>query len=126
MFGSLLLTVMLMTACASTNNGGVTDASSQSANTYDRVIEVANPVSLAHLVGRAPGVSLDFSRGIPKVRGRLPLYVVDGVRLGRNYYAAARSVNIHDVKSVQVLRRPSETLIYGREGSGGVIVINTF
>ena len=67
MFGSLLLTVMLLTACASTNNGGVTDASSQSANTYDRVIEVANPVSLAHLVARAPGVSLDFSRGIPKV-----------------------------------------------------------
>ena len=71
-------------------------------------------------------MSLDFKRGIPKNRGGFPLYVVDGVQLGKSYYSAASSVNINDIKSVEVLKSPSETLIYGRSGSSGVILINTF
>ena len=93
-FGSLFLAVLFLTACASTNNEGLTKEEKRISSS---IIEAPNPVSLAQLVSRAPGVSLDFRRGIPKIRGGLPLYVVNGVRLGQNYYAAANTVNINHV-----------------------------
>ena len=113
-----------LTACATTKNDGLAK-DGQSTSNDSRVIEVPNPVSLAQLVSRAPGVSLDFRRGIPKIRGGFPLYVVNGVRLGRNYYSAASSINVNNIKSVEVLKSQTETLIYGRDGANGVIVINT-
>ena len=131
---SLFLIAVFMTACASTNNKAITQQPDSIENTADDqqlastdkdLIRVNNPRSLALLLARAPGVFLDFRSGIPKIRGGFPLYVVNGVRLGKNYSSVAQSVNIDDVRSVQVLKSPSETLIYGRSGTNGVIIIKT-
>lgn len=53
-----------------------------------------------------------------------PLFVVDG-----NPIEGSRStlswLNPHDVETVQALKDPSETAIYGVRGANGVIVITT-
>ncbi len=59
------------------------------------------------------------------IRGRIPLYVVDGIPIGHSYFEANNAVSVFDIDYVEVLKDPTETAIYGRRGSNGVIVINT-
>lgn len=58
-------------------------------------------------------------RGINSLTGADPLYVVDGTPTDINY------VNMDDVESINVLKGPSATALYGNRASGGVIVITT-
>jgi len=53
-----------------------------------------------------------------------PLFVVDGVTIdgGRTTLSW---LDPHDVESIQALKDPSQTAIYGVRGSNGVIVIKT-
>lgn len=60
-------------------------------------------------------------RGIGSINANSPLYVVDGVALQGNI----NSINPNDISSVQVLKDPSQTAMYGVRGANGVIVINT-
>ena len=59
------------------------------------------------------------------IRGRLPLFVVDGVSVGFSYQQVEHLVNVNDIASVEVLKGPSDTALYGRQGANGVIVIRT-
>lgn len=59
--------------------------------------------------------------GIGSINANSPLYVVDGVPLQGNI----NSINPNDVESVQVLKDPAETAMYGVRGANGVIVIKT-
>ncbi|MEM1120083.1 MAG: TonB-dependent receptor plug domain-containing protein [Bacteroidota bacterium] len=118
-----LLVAFLMTACATTQPRSLAEQTNRQED--QRVIEVNNPITLSDLLVRAPGVTFDIYTGIPKVRGGYPLYVLDGIRLGRNYNRVVNSINVQEIKSVEVLRNVSETMIYGREGASGVILINT-
>ena len=38
---------------------------------------------------------------------------------------ALKGINPHDIQSIQVLKDPSETTVYGVRGANGVIVITT-
>lgn len=117
------IVALLMTACATTNQTVKADKPRD-----QREIVVQNPMTLADILTRVPGVFVD-ERGAGtrvSVRGGAPLYVVDGVRIGRNYASAAHAVNVNDIVSVEVLKSPSETIIYGREASNGVVLIRTF
>lgn len=60
-------------------------------------------------------------RGIGSINANGPLYVVDGVPLQGNI----NTINPNDVSSVQVLKDPSQTALYGVRGANGVIIINT-
>ncbi len=60
-------------------------------------------------------------RGIGSINANSPLYVVDGVALQGNI----NSINPNDIASVQVLKDPSQTALYGVRGANGVIVIST-
>ncbi len=61
-------------------------------------------------------------RGIGTINGdAAPLYVVDGVKVGRD----ANFVNPSDIESIEVLKDASATAIYGSEGANGVIMITT-
>ena len=51
--------------------------------------------------------------------GSEPLYVVDGV------ITSANSVNMDDVESVNVLKGPAATALYGSRGGNGAIIITT-
>jgi TonB-dependent SusC/RagA subfamily outer membrane receptor len=59
--------------------------------------------------------------GIGSINANSPLYVVDGVPLQGNI----NSINPNDVESVQVLKDPAQTALYGVRGANGVILITT-
>jgi len=115
-----LLSVALfsLAACSTTSDLGRSDRMDRDA------IEIDNPLDLKDFLVRA-GVSFDFNTGVPLIRGGEPLYVVDGVRLGHNYYSVARSINVNDIQSVEVIKNAGQGLIYGRDSGNGVIVIKT-
>jgi TonB-dependent SusC/RagA subfamily outer membrane receptor len=60
-------------------------------------------------------------RGIGSINANGPLYIVDDVPLNGNI----NSINPNDIESVNVLKDPSQTAIYGVRGANGVIVIKT-
>jgi len=59
--------------------------------------------------------------GIGSINANGPLYVVDGVPLQGNI----NSINPNDVASVQILKNPAQTALYGVRGANGVILIST-
>lgn len=86
------------------------------------------------LVGRVAGVRFfggsgaKFDAGSIVLRGtssldaqgNTPIYVVDGVIL-----SSAKSLNMDDVESVNVLKGPAATALYGSRGGDGAVIIKT-
>lgn len=99
------------------------------------------------LSGRLAGVQVTGSNGAPGASSRMiirgassigsnnqPLFVVDGVPIdnsnfgsgtGVDYGNAAASINPDDIESVNVLKGPSASALYGSRGANGVVVITT-
>jgi TonB-dependent SusC/RagA subfamily outer membrane receptor len=82
------------------------------------------------LQAKVPGVSVARAPdgGITiKIRGSQfdPLYVVDGVPMPPGPSGSLTGVNPYDIDSIEVLKDPAETAMYGIRGKYGVIVIKT-
>ena len=87
------------------------------------------------LMGRFPGVTVERTanggiavriRGTTSIRGsNAPLYVIDGVEIEPGPGGSLTGINPHDIASIQVLKDPAETALYGVRGANGVIVITT-
>ncbi len=60
-------------------------------------------------------------RGIGSINANSPLYIVDDVPFNGNI----NTINPNDIESVNVLKNPSQTAIYGVRGANGVVVIKT-
>lgn len=60
-------------------------------------------------------------RGIGSINANSPLYVIDDVP----YTGNINAINPNDIESVNVLKDPSQTAIYGVRGANGVILIKT-
>ncbi len=98
-------------------------------------ITVDNPnVSLAEYIGRLNGVRVTGSGASARiiVRGAdsstilsdpRPLFIVDGVNVGRDFSRVYSSVNVSSVNSVRVIHSSRATILHGHEGSNGVIEI---
>ena len=85
------------------------------------------------LVGKVAGVRFFGSSGATFDAGKIvlrgtssldaggsePIYVVDGV------ITSANSINMDDVESVNVLKGPAATALYGSRGGDGAIIIKT-
>ena len=54
-----------------------------------------------------------------------PLYVVDGTPFTPGWGGNLTGINPHDIESIEVLKYPIDTSLYGVRGSNGVIVITT-
>ena len=54
-----------------------------------------------------------------------PLYVIDDVPQPPARGGALKGLSPYDIESIQVLKEPSETALYGVRGANGVIVIRT-
>jgi TonB-dependent SusC/RagA subfamily outer membrane receptor len=54
-----------------------------------------------------------------------PLYVIDGVPISPGPNGALTGVNPYDIESIQVLKDPADTAMYGMRGANGVIVVTT-
>jgi TonB-dependent SusC/RagA subfamily outer membrane receptor len=65
-------------------------------------------------------------RGGSSIHGsNAPLYVVDGIPIQAGADGALTGINPYDIESIQVLKDPAETAMYGMRGANGVIVIRT-
>jgi len=114
--------------------------------TDGRDLNVAN-----YLTGKIAGVQVSLPasgvggsskviiRGISSLTGEnQPLYVVDGIPLdntkygegqvftnGRDFGDGIGNINPQDIESLNVLKGPNATALYGSRGSNGVILITT-
>ncbi len=88
-----------------------------------------NPVS--SLQGKVPGLTIVNNgtpgaaptvriRGVNSTNSSNPIYVVDGVVQTNIDY-----LNSGDIESIEVLKDPSSTAIFGIQGGNGVIVVTT-
>ena len=64
-------------------------------------------------------IVLRGTSGLTDAGGSEPIYVVDGI------IASANSINMDDVESVNVLKGPAATALYGARGGNGAIIITT-
>jgi len=85
------------------------------------------------LVGKMPGVQVQFTDGepgsAPKIiirgvgsitAGTGPLYVVDGMPVDN-----IDALNMKDIENINILKDASSTAIYGSRGANGVVIITT-
>ena len=101
------------------------------------------------LQGKVPGVTISSTTGGPgggfqvRVRGATsvnasnqPLYVVDGVPVAQGQFTdgftgqqtvnnALSNVDVGNIESIEVLKGPAATAIYGTRASNGVVLIQT-
>ena len=136
--GGLML-AGLLAGCASRNGGeplrpaGPRPGQMLTAEDIERYGNSNQPIERV-LAARFPGVTvLQMANGGVAVRIRgvssfmssnEPLYVVDGSPM-QTGPGGSLSLNAYDIASIEVLKDPSQTGIYGMRGANGVIVITT-
>jgi len=129
------LVVAVISGCA--HAGGTRQTSPSDAPTVTAEDIQRNPGQPIEQVlqGRFPGVEVSRSPdgGIAvRIRGASslsantqPLYVLDGIPIQAGPNGSLTGINPNDIESIQVLKDPAETAIYGMRGANGVIVIKT-
>ena len=128
---SLLIGVTLGCAHAGPPNpleGGSIVTSDDLARTPAESIENALMAKVPGIwVGRTSDGCLSIRiRGLSSVYGsNYPLYVVDGSPVEAGPGGAIPGINVYDIASIQVLKDPGSTGIYGLRGANGVIIITT-
>lgn len=71
------------------------------------------------------GISVRI-RGVTSFQGsNEPLYVVDDVPIQPGAVGGVAWINPYDIESIEVLKDPVDTALYGVRGANGVIVIKT-
>jgi len=124
----LIIACLTLAGCGTTGNGdGETTR-------YGTTLEVDNPdIPLEQYIARLSGVSVFGSGSSARVelirstsiqQDTRPLFVVDGIRVGRDFSEVYSMIRMINVESVQVLRSSRATQLYGTDGGFGAIVIN--
>jgi TonB-linked SusC/RagA family outer membrane protein len=90
------------------------------------LIKAREPNPINSLIGKVAGLSVGASPELlraPQVslRGGRPLYVVDGVPINSDTW----NISPDDIESMDVLKGPSGTALYGFRAQNGVIMITT-
>lgn len=90
------------------------------------LIKAREPNPINSLIGKVAGLSIGASAELlraPQVslRGGRPLYVVDGVPINSDTW----NISPDDIESMDVLKGPSGTALYGFRAQNGVIMITT-
>ena len=125
--------ILGLIGCASSGSGVKSDSTDRQ---YERntTVQVDNPtISLADYLRRIPGVRVMGSGGNARVivqgvssfiSSTDPLFVIDGVRVGRSFSQVHSMLSMHTVETIKVLKG-TDAATYGIDGSNGVIVITT-
>lgn len=121
--------------------------SAQTTVTAEALTRTVNTTLEQALQGRSSGVYITQNSGQPgggisvNIRGinsisgsNEPLYVIDGVQMQQTDIVAygdqsssnpLAGLNPNDIESIDVLKGPSATAIYGSRGTNGVVIITT-
>jgi len=100
----------------------------------DSRVGANEPIEMA-LMGKVPGLEVTrTSDGFVAIRihgpssffgSGEPLYVLDGIPITAGPNGRISGLFAKDIESIQVLKDPAETALYGVRGGNGVIVIKT-
>jgi TonB-dependent SusC/RagA subfamily outer membrane receptor len=125
----VLLTMGISQSCGTSNavsrensaarsyNG--VDNPSHSETLVDHLIKVAG----VNVVGDGRNAKITI-HGVSTLYGsNEPLFVVNGQQLGGGLQEAMSIIPVADIKSIRVLKNPSEIGVYGVRGANGVILI---
>ncbi|MFZ1678017.1 MAG: TonB-dependent receptor plug domain-containing protein [Saprospiraceae bacterium] len=127
-FSYIAFALILIVAC----NSSRSTTSSGKTGSPDKMENLNPAVDLADHLRRIPGVQVTGSGSSARatIRGMAsfnsdsePLYVINGTPINGGLATASSMISVVDIKSVRVLKTPSETSFYGIRGSNGVIVI---
>ncbi|MDZ7694931.1 MAG: TonB-dependent receptor plug domain-containing protein [Balneolaceae bacterium] len=127
-FFSLLLIVM---GCATTGNGGVSGDSTYDSNTVkiiesssDSIIDYLRRIAGVQVVGDGPSAQIKIREKSSFMSDTTPLFVINGIRAGKDFSSVYSMLNPSDIVSIEVLKG-TDTSMYGMDGANGVIVIST-
>lgn len=127
-----LLLPLFFYGCAASGS-----SAERSNNRSGSEIIVDNPnVGLDEYIGRLSGVRVSGSGSSAtiNVRGAAsstimndprPLFIVDGVQVGRDFSRIYGMVSINSVNRLRVIHSSRASILYGHDGSNGVIEIIT-
>jgi len=131
--GYLLIATFIISACSSTKNS---TASTEKTKTGKAKTgrDYSSYTNLADILRQEVGVIVTGSgnTAIVQIRGlnsisldTRPLYVYDGVELGRDYIRANATINLADIRSIRIIRDLNQLTFYGERGRNGVIYIRS-
>ena len=128
------LVIGLLFGCAHSSGGTRASVPEGQIVTVVPVPPPGDPIEMV-LMGRFPGVLVARTNdgGVSvRIRGPAsfyangePLYVIDGTPIQAGPGGALRGINPYDIATIQVLKDPGDTAIFGVRGANGVIVITT-
>lgn len=128
------LTVALFGSCKSAQRTG-NDPSTPRADVTSEDIQRAPGQSVEEILkGRVAGVTVMRTEGgiAVRIRGATsiygnnePLYVLDGIAIQPGPGGSLQGIDPYDIESIEVLKDPADTALYGMRGANGVIVIKT-
>ncbi len=129
------LAAVLVAGCKSSPRSPDTSPPPSSAELTSEDIERAPGQSIEEILkGRVAGVTVTRTEGGISVRIRgasslygssEPLYVLDGVAIQPGAGGSLTGIDPYDIESIEVLKDPPDTAMYGMRGAHGVIVIKT-
>ena len=81
---------------------------------------ISRATNLANLLMQAPGVTVSSDGTSITIRNNTPLIMVDNMECSMEELS---SISPSDVQMIDILKDPSETMMFGSKGQGGVIYI---
>ena len=126
---------LLIAGCKSGQRATDASAPPPSADVTSEDIQRAPGQSIEEILkGRVAGVTVARVDGgiAVRIRGATsiygsnePLYVLDGIPIQPGPGGSLAGIDPYDIESIQVLKDPADTALYGMRGANGVIVIKT-
>jgi TonB-dependent SusC/RagA subfamily outer membrane receptor len=129
------IVLALFSACKSTQDTGTQSPPPRRDDVTAEDIERAPGQPIEEILkGRVAGVTVTQGEGglVVRIRGvssfygnNEPLYVLDDVPITPGPGGALKGISPYDIESINVLKDPADTALYGVRGANGVIVIKT-
>ena len=98
-----------------------------------RKVEASHELTLLQLIQqlsgvtvRGSGTNVDISVMVGnkfQISQTSPLFLLNGIAYSNDFQSIQNSINVFDVRSVEVYKTPSELSLYGIRGANGVINI---
>ena len=133
-FAILLMAVIIIPACSSSNTSSSSGNPTSNLTKSKTGREYASYTNLADILRQEMGVIVKGSGTTAEVTIRgmnsimldtRPLYVYDGIELGRDYSKANSAIDRATIKSIRIIRDLSQLTFYGERGRNGVIYIKS-